>query len=60
MTKLTPLLKNCLSPKYKSNNGKFKIKSEFLFNLVSTETMERIIDDLDVKKASSGDFDLPF
>ena len=31
--------KICLSPKHKSNKEKFKIKSEFSFNLVSAETI---------------------
>ena len=34
---------------------KFKIKSEFSFKFVSTETIKRIINDLDIKKASSGE-----
>ena len=33
----------------------FKVKSEFSFNPVSTETTKRIINDLDIKKASSGE-----
>ena len=31
----------------------FEIKSKFLFNHVSTETIKRIINDLDIKKPSS-------
>ena len=34
---------------------KFKIKGEFLFNHVYTETIKRIINDLDIKKPSSGE-----
>ena len=34
---------------------KFKIKSEFSFNLVPTETIKRIINNLDIKKASSSE-----
>ena len=34
---------------------KFKIRNKFSFNLVSTETIERIINDADIKKASSGE-----
>ena len=41
-------------PNIKAIKKKFKIKSEFPFNLVSTETIIRIINDLDIKKASSG------
>ena len=37
------------------------MKSEFLFNLVCTETIKRIISDLGIKKASSGEIPtLPF
>ena len=37
------------------------MKSEFSFNLVSRETIKRIISDLDIKKASSGEITtLPF
>ena len=39
----------------KARKKKFKIKSEFLFNRVSTETMKRIINSLDIKKPSSGE-----
>ena len=39
----------------KAIEKKFKIKSEFSFNLVSTETIKRIINDLDIKNASSGE-----
>ena len=42
-------------PSIKAIKKKFKIKSEFLFNLVSTETIKRIINDLEIKKASSGE-----
>ena len=41
-------------PSIKAIQKKFKIKSEFSFNLASTETIKRIINDLDIKKASSG------
>ena len=34
---------------------KFKITSEFSFKFVSTETIKRIINDLDIKKVSSGE-----
>ena len=40
-------------PSIKAIKKKFKIKSEFLFNLVSAETIKRIINDLDIKKDSS-------
>ena len=33
---------------------KFKIKSKLSFNHVSTDTIKRIINDLDIKKLSSG------
>ena len=39
----------------KSIKIKFKIKGEFLFNHVYTETIKRIINDLDIKKPSSGE-----
>ena len=39
----------------KAIKKKFKIKSKFPFNLVSTETIKRIINDLDIKKTSSGE-----
>ena len=42
-------------PSVKAIKKKFKIKNEFSFNLVSTETIKRIINDLDIKKASSGE-----
>ena len=42
-------------PSIKAIMEKFKIKSKFSFNLVSTETIKRIINDLDFKKASSGE-----
>ena len=42
-------------PSIKAIKKKFKIKNEFSFNLVSTETIKRIINDLDIKKASSGE-----
>ena len=42
-------------PSIKAIKKKFKIKSEFSFNLVSTETIKRIINDLGIKKASSGE-----
>ena len=41
-------------PNIRAIKKKFKIKSEFPFNLVSTETIIRIINDLDIKKTSSG------
>ena len=41
-----------LSPKYKSNKENIQNQNKFLFNLVSTETIKRIINDLDIKKAS--------
>ena len=34
---------------------KIQIKSEFSINHVSTETIKRIINDLDIKKTSSGE-----
>ena len=56
MTQLTPLLKNfACHPTIKAIKKKFKIKSEFSFNLVSTETIKRIINDLGIKHASSGE-----
>ena len=39
----------------KTIKKKFKIKSEFSFNLVSTETIKIIINDLDIKKVLSGE-----
>ena len=36
-------------------NKKFKIKSEFSIHHVSKDTIKRIIDDLDIKKPSSGE-----
>ena len=42
-------------PSIKVIKKKFRIKSQFSFNLVSTETIKRIINDLDIKKASSGE-----
>ena len=39
----------------KARKKKFKIKSAFLFNRASTETMKRIINGLDIKKPSSGE-----
>ena len=39
----------------KAIKKKFKIRRKFLFNNVSTETIKRIINDLDIKKPSSGD-----
>ena len=42
------------APNIKAIKEKFKIKSEFSFNLVSTEPIKRIINDLDIKQASSG------
>ena len=44
----------------KSIKIKFKIKGEFLFNHVYTETIKRIINDLDIKKPSSGEILLIF
>ena len=46
-------------PVREAKKKKFKIKSEFSFNLVSTESLKRIINDLNIKKASlfkKGDF----
>ena len=42
-------------PNIKAIKKEFKIKNEFSFNLVSAETIKRIINDLDIKKASSGE-----
>ena len=42
-------------PNIKAIKKKFKIKNYFSFNLVSTETIKRTINDLDIKKASSGE-----
>ena len=42
-------------PVREGKKKKFKIKSEFSFNLVSTESLKRIINDLNIKKASSGE-----
>ena len=42
-------------PSIKVIKQKFKIKSESSFNLVSTGTIKRIMNDLDIKKASSGE-----
>ena len=39
----------------KAIKKKFKIKSEFLFKRVSTETIKRIINGLDIKKSFSGE-----
>ena len=39
----------------KAIKKEFKIKSKYSFNLVSTETIKRIINALDIKKASSGE-----
>ena len=39
----------------KAIKKKFKIESKFSFNLVSTETINRIINDLDIKRASSSE-----
>ena len=39
----------------KAIKKKFKIKSEFLFKRVSTETIKRIVNGLDIKKPSSGE-----
>ena len=47
--------KSASHPSMKATKKKFKIKSEFSFNLVSMETITRIINDLDIKKASSGE-----
>ena len=40
-------------PSIKAIKRNFKIKNEFLFNLVSTETIKRITNDVDIKKAST-------
>ena len=50
MTQLTSLLK-----KFASHPSIKAIEKKFLFNLVSSETIRRIINDLDIKKASSGE-----
>ena len=42
-------------PSIKAIKKKFKIKNVFSFKLVSTETIKKIINDLDIKKASSGE-----
>ena len=42
-------------PSIKAIKKKFNIKSEFSLCLVFTETIKRIINDLDIKKASSGE-----
>ena len=42
-------------PSIKAIKKKFKFKSEISFNLVSIETIKRILNDLNVKKASSGE-----
>ena len=56
MTQLTPLFKKfACNPSIKAIKKKFKIKSAFSFNLVSTETIKIIINDRDIKKASSGE-----
>ena len=47
MAELTPLLNFFLSAKY-------KIKSKFSFNHITTETIKRIINNLGIKKTSSG------
>ena len=49
-------------PSIKAIKKKFKIKNEFLFNrvFVSTETVKRIIDDLDIKIASSSEIPIYF
>ena len=39
---------------------KFKIKSKFLFHHVSAKTIKRIINDLDIKKPSSGEIQTYF
>ena len=44
----------------KAGKKKFKIKSEFLFNHVSTETIKRIINDIDIKKTLSGEIPTSF
>ena len=47
---MTPLF--TFHPCIKALKKKFKVKREFLFNLVSTENIKRIINDLDIKKGS--------
>ena len=42
-------------PSIRAIEKKLKIKSIFLFNHVSTETIKRIINDLGIKKPSSGE-----
>ena len=39
----------------KVKKKKLEIKSEFSFNLVSTESLKRIINNLNIKKVSSGE-----
>ena len=51
--------KSAFHPSIKAINRKFKIKSEFSFILVSTETTKRIITDLDDSNFWSN-FNLPF
>ena len=51
MTQLAPLLK---SISIKAIKKKIKNRSEFSFNLPSKETIKRIINNLDIKKTSSG------
>ena len=59
MTKLTPLLKKfAIHQSIKAVKKKIKIKSEVLFNRMSTETIKRIINDLEVYKPSSGEIPL--
>ena len=47
-------------PSIKAIKKKFKIKSEFSLNLVSTEAIKRIMNDLDIKKLLLVKFQLTF
>ena len=55
MTINSIIKKFAFHPSVKAIKKKFKIKSKFSFNLVSIETIKRIMNDLDIKKASSGE-----
>ena len=45
-------------PSIKAMKKKIKTKSKFSFNLVSTETIKRTINNLDIKSASSGEISI--
>ena len=47
--------KSACHPSIKAIKRKLKIESKVSFDLVSTETIKRIINDLDIKNASSGE-----